>query len=84
MNSCLRILGEGKETHLDILLATQLKCQLITNQLTCSQMNEPVDGEILKAPQAMLMTALLRQLSDIRQTLPAQIRSESKIGNFFE
>ncbi|RYO85816.1 hypothetical protein DL766_003772 [Monosporascus sp. MC13-8B] len=35
-SSCLRLLNEGSETHLDFLLATQIKCQIITNQLTWS------------------------------------------------
>ncbi|KAI1388440.1 uncharacterized protein F4822DRAFT_402841 [Hypoxylon trugodes] len=75
LSDCLRILGEGRGTSLDILLVTQIKCQIITNQLTCSQVDEIAGVEGPKVPSAALTTTLLRQVNDIRQNLPAQIRS---------
>ncbi len=74
MDDCIRILGEGRETDLDILLATQIKCHIITNQLTCPSMDESVDGDTLKAPPAVLITAMLEQLGDIRQCLPSRLQ----------
>ncbi|KAI1381383.1 hypothetical protein F4677DRAFT_402845 [Hypoxylon crocopeplum] len=76
MDDCLRLVSEGRETHLDMLLATQVKCQIITNQLTCPSPGEFMGGESSKAPSAVLVAALLGQLSDIRQNLPAQLESE--------
>lgn len=77
MDGCLRVLGEGKETQLDMLLATQVKCHIISNQLTCPPVYESVGGENWTAPAA-LITALLSQLRDIRQKLPAHILSHSE------
>ncbi|RYP67412.1 hypothetical protein DL771_007243 [Monosporascus sp. 5C6A] len=59
MNSCLRLLNEGSETHLDVLLVTQIKCQIITNQLACLSADELAGGESPKAPPAILYAALL-------------------------
>ncbi|KAI0181837.1 hypothetical protein GGR52DRAFT_57594 [Hypoxylon sp. FL1284] len=75
MDECLRILSEGKETQGDIVLAAQVKCQIITYQLTRPPTNYPAGGESLKAPSTILTDALLRQLNDIRQSLPADLRS---------
>ncbi|KAI2617419.1 hypothetical protein GGR54DRAFT_641069 [Hypoxylon sp. NC1633] len=77
MDNCLRFLSEGRETHLDILLATQIKCQIITNQLSCPPAGELLGGDSSRAPWIFLTAALLRQLDDIRQNLPAQVESES-------
>ncbi|KAI1139781.1 hypothetical protein F5Y05DRAFT_411965 [Hypoxylon sp. FL0543] len=76
LDDCLRILGEGRETYLDTLLATQVKCQLITNQLSCYGFNETQGAEDAKALSTILSTALLRQLDSIRQGLPAEIGSQ--------
>ncbi|KAI2467660.1 hypothetical protein F4781DRAFT_302295 [Annulohypoxylon bovei var. microspora] len=75
LDECLRIFSEGRETHLDILLTAQIKCQIITNHLSCASLDETVGTESPKAPSVALNTALLRQLNDIRQNLPADISS---------
>ncbi|KAI1099756.1 hypothetical protein F4804DRAFT_73532 [Jackrogersella minutella] len=75
LDDCLRILGDGKETRLDIHLVTQIKCQLIKNQITCPSSDETARVETPKAPSVALSTALLRQLNDIRQSLPTDIQS---------
>ncbi|KAI1412437.1 hypothetical protein F5Y13DRAFT_163584 [Hypoxylon sp. FL1857] len=77
LDDCLRVLSEGRETYLDALLAMQVKCQIITNQLTCSSPDEMAGAEDPKALSAVLSTALLRQLGNIRQTLPAEVGSQS-------
>lgn len=80
MDKCLSILSEGKETPLDIILATQVKCQLITNQLTYNPLDESVSQESSSQLPVVLRTALLGQLNAIRQSLPSQIHSDSKIA----
>ncbi|KAI0884830.1 uncharacterized protein GGS22DRAFT_147291 [Annulohypoxylon maeteangense] len=75
LEECLRLCSEGRETHLDILLTAQIKCQIITNHLSCAPYDEIVGLEGPKASSAALTTALLRQLNDIRQSLPADIAS---------
>lgn len=77
MDECLRLLYEGNETHLDILLATQVKCQIIAYQLTCPS-NVPAGGEGSNTLSTILSTALLAQLGDSRQSLPAQVGSDSQ------
>lgn len=79
MDDCIRILSEGQETQLDILLATQVKCHVITNQVTCSCTEDSAEGENSKAPSTALFTAMLSQLNVIRKSLPDRFRSESKI-----
>lgn len=81
MDDCLRLLSEGRETPLDIVLSTQVKCQIITYQLTRPSANGLAGGESSKAPSAMLTAALLRQLGDVRQGLPAQLVSDSQDPN---
>ncbi|KAI0843735.1 hypothetical protein F5Y06DRAFT_302809 [Hypoxylon sp. FL0890] len=77
LDDCLRLLGEGRETYLDALLVAQVKCQIITNQLTCSLSDETPGLEDPKVLSVILSTALLRQLGNIRQGIPAEIRSQS-------
>ncbi|KAM5360885.1 hypothetical protein ACJZ2D_013452 [Fusarium nematophilum] len=69
MDECLAILFEGKETHLDTLLAAQIKCQLITRQLDHISLDD-------KGPSTILINALSRELSEVQQTLPANVLSE--------
>ncbi|KAL7914420.1 hypothetical protein GGI35DRAFT_440133 [Trichoderma velutinum] len=73
LEDCARVLSQGTETSLDILLTTQIRCQLITNGITC-----PINKEIggFSPPSRLLYTALLRQLDDIRQSLPDEFQSE--------
>lgn len=78
MDDCVRILSAGQETQLDILLATQVKCNVITTQVTCSSEEDSAEGENSKAPSTALYTAMLSQLNAIRKSLPEQFLSESK------
>ncbi|KAK8062461.1 hypothetical protein PG997_014558 [Apiospora hydei] len=76
MANSLRILGESGESDWDYLLATQVKCQIITNQLTCSPKDHPVESaESSKSASTMLVTYLLQQLNEIRQTLPPRLHT---------
>ncbi|KAI0123777.1 hypothetical protein BJ170DRAFT_598978 [Xylariales sp. AK1849] len=79
MEDCLRIVGEGTETPMDTHLATHVECQIIMNQLTCSRADQTAEEGNLKAQPAILTTALLGQINDIRQRLPVQIRTELTI-----
>ncbi|KAI1451221.1 hypothetical protein F4805DRAFT_452224 [Annulohypoxylon moriforme] len=75
LEECLRFFSERGETHMDILLAAQIRCQIITNHLSCAPSDEIIGIETPKAPSATLAMALLRQLNDIRQSLPTDIAS---------
>ncbi|KAI1803832.1 hypothetical protein F4811DRAFT_553484 [Daldinia bambusicola] len=75
LDDCLRILEEGKETHLDILLAMQVRCQIIINQLTCPPGNQPPGVETPKITAPSLVAALLRELDNIRRKLPPDIEA---------
>lgn len=77
LDDCLRVLREGRETYLDALLVMQIKCQIITNELTISSSDEAKGTEDPKVLSLVLSTALLRQLGDIRQGLPSGIGSLS-------
>ncbi|KAJ4387719.1 hypothetical protein N0V93_008318 [Gnomoniopsis smithogilvyi] len=74
-DECLSTLAEGSETELDILLTMQIKCQIITNSLTCPFPDEAVGNESLNGPPPVLMAAMKGRLNDIKQSLPPQIRS---------
>jgi hypothetical protein len=76
MEDSLRILEEGKETDMDILLVTQVKCHIIGNMLSSPSRDEP--GQNLKAPSEVLVAALMKQLNDIQQRLPSYMRSHSE------
>lgn len=78
LDDCLRLIGEGKETYLDVYLAAQIKCQIITNHLTCPCAYELTGPDSLKVSSAVLTSALLRQLNDIQKSLPPQVRSDSE------
>jgi hypothetical protein len=84
MDDCLRILVEGGETESDFHLATQVKCQIITNQLNCAAANDSRDMASSKSYTALLATALLQQLDDIQHRLPVQVYSESQYLVFSE
>lgn len=76
LEDCARVLSQGTETSLDILLTTQIRCQLITNGITCPK-NENIEIGGFSPPSRLLYTSLLRQLDDIRQSLPDEFQSES-------
>ncbi|KAI1471988.1 uncharacterized protein F4812DRAFT_201402 [Daldinia caldariorum] len=75
LDDCLRILEEGKETYLDILLAMQVRCQIIINQLTCPPGDQPPGVETPKITAPSLVAALVRELHNIRRKLPADIEA---------
>ncbi|KAH8194399.1 hypothetical protein TruAng_011432 [Truncatella angustata] len=78
LDSCLRIIsGDGaqNETRLDAVLAAQIKCHFITNELLSDSHDDTrlTTDAVRRSP--MLTTALLRQLNDIQQSLPVEARS---------
>ena len=77
-DDCVRILSEGQETPLDILLALQAKCHVITNQVTCSPTDDTIDADGSAGLSAALFTAMLNQLNDVRKGVPDQFRTDSK------
>ncbi|KAK3332377.1 hypothetical protein B0T19DRAFT_415483 [Cercophora scortea] len=78
LDSCLRMLSQGTETYMDIILATQVKCQIITDQLTCPSTDPSLGetGESIKRPSPFLISALRGQVNEIRQSIPEQLRGE--------
>jgi hypothetical protein len=78
MDDYVRVLSEEKETKLDILLVTQAKCQLITNQITSCPAEQAVEGEGSKAPPAYFVKAMQLQLQDIRKSLSLEMQSNSQ------
>ncbi|PSR84367.1 hypothetical protein BD289DRAFT_262295 [Coniella lustricola] len=82
LDRCLSVLAEGQETKLDILLATQVRCQIITNSLTCLQLDEDAREEVSNVPSKGLITAMLGRLNDLRQSLPEHILSD-RIAQFY-
>ncbi|KAM6510080.1 hypothetical protein FALCPG4_017709 [Fusarium falciforme] len=76
MQECLQILSEQGESHLDAILVAQIKCQLIFHQAEPFASVQPFLEGTQKSPSATLITALLRQLGEVRDTLPANIKSE--------
>ncbi|KAF3075519.1 hypothetical protein CFAM422_002544 [Trichoderma lentiforme] len=81
LEDCARVLSQGTETSLDILLTTQIRCQLITNGITCPK-NENIEIGGFSSPSRLLYTALLKQLDDIRQSLPDEFQSE-RVTRFY-
>jgi hypothetical protein len=78
MEDCIRILEERRETEMDILLITQVKCHIVGNMLSCPLADEAGEISNTKAPSGILASALLQQLNDIQQRLPAHIQSQSQ------
>ncbi|KAJ4320921.1 hypothetical protein N0V84_005625 [Fusarium piperis] len=76
MQECLQTLSEQGESHLDAILVAQIKCQLIFHQAEPFASVQPFLEGAQKTPSATLITALLRQLGEVRDTLPASIKSE--------
>ncbi|KAI1734295.1 hypothetical protein F4680DRAFT_438896 [Xylaria scruposa] len=76
LDECLRTLGEANETPMDNLLITQIKCQLITYQLTCPSMDDLWGEDCLKSPSVAVATALLAQVESLQQSLLPPLRSE--------
>ncbi|KAF5012752.1 hypothetical protein FDECE_1172 [Fusarium decemcellulare] len=76
MEECLNIMSQGTETPLDIVLATQVKCQIIIQQLDSPSSIPPTIDDISRSPSSILATALMRQLDEIREGLPSSIISQ--------
>ena len=83
MEECLNIIGEGTETQMDIILAAQIKCQIIKNRLSCSPTGERGEQSNTSGPSEDLITALLQQVIEIQQNLPHQIQSQGKSSSIF-
>lgn len=78
MDECVSILGENKETELDILLAAQVKCHVIMNQMTHSLPEWATEMERSKVPPAYFVKAMQLELQDIRRALPVEMQSNSQ------
>ncbi|KAI5459715.1 hypothetical protein BGZ63DRAFT_388528 [Mariannaea sp. PMI_226] len=81
VSECVSILSEGSETHLDSVLAAQVKCHLITNQLSSPSSRESSGPAPLSR---ILFLALLGQLEDIRKSLPIALQSERTIQMYLK
>lgn len=66
------MLEEAAETPLDALLVMQVKCFLISNQLTCTTTIEPFE-QATKPASASTIAALQVRLDDVRRNAPAHI-----------
>ncbi|KAI0873121.1 hypothetical protein GGS24DRAFT_464915 [Hypoxylon argillaceum] len=82
LDDCLRILAEAGETVMDTLLITQIKCQLITHQLTCPPTDDLWAEDGPKLPSVVVAAALLKQVEDLRRDLPPSLASE-KTAQFY-
>lgn len=61
---------------MDSLLITQIKCQLITHQLTCPT-DDSWEDDGPTSPSVVVAKTLLGQVEDLQRTLPPHLRSES-------
>ncbi|EHA54154.1 hypothetical protein MGG_11311 [Pyricularia oryzae 70-15] len=72
------------EYDLDMVLAAHVKSHLISNQVTCSSPDDALgdsDDPSTTTPPSVLIKALLRQLSDVRQALPPHIQTHTTCLN---
>jgi len=76
MDDCVRILREERETKLDLLLTLQAKCHVVVEQITHSPFEWGLSDEMTRPTAAYFVKALQLQLQDIRQSVPAEIRSD--------
>lgn len=82
LSSCLRAMSENSEYDLDMVLAAHVKSHLISNQVTCSSPDDALgdsDDPSTTTPPSVLIKALLRQLSDVRQALPPHIQTHKVV-----
>jgi hypothetical protein len=77
MDDYARVLSEEKESELDILLITQVKCHMIMNQITSRPEERATDGEASTVLPSYFVKAMRLQLQDIRMSLPAEMQSNS-------
>ena len=78
MDDCVRILREERETELDSLLILQAKCHVVVDQMMHPHSEWAAGGEGPKPPEAYFIKALQLQLRDIRQSLPADMQTDSQ------
>lgn len=78
MDTCLEELAQSRETQLDLLLSLQVRCQLLTNCVTCP---EAVGGTADATHSRVLQISLSRQLNSIRRSLPMSIISMSEFDS---
>jgi hypothetical protein len=78
MDDYVRVLKEVKESELDILLVTQAKCQVITNQITKCPAEHASEGAGSYGPPAYFVKAMQLQLQDIRKNLSIEMQSNSQ------
>ncbi|KAL8369870.1 hypothetical protein RB595_000293 [Gaeumannomyces hyphopodioides] len=71
LDSCILALKEGKRTIRDHVLITQVRCQIILNQLSCPSQNDSPIG-----PSEFMTTTLLQQLNVARQGLPSVLQRD--------
>jgi hypothetical protein len=77
MDDYVRFLSEKKEAELDILLVTQAKCQVITNQITSCPTERAAEGGGSNVPPAYFIKAMQLQLQNIRKSLSVEMQSNS-------
>jgi hypothetical protein len=78
MDDYVHVLSEEKEAKLDILLITQAKCQVITNQITSCPAERAAEGEGSNVPPAYFVKAMQLQLQEIRKSLSIEMQSNSQ------
>lgn len=75
MEECLRILIERPEWEGDTILTTQLRCMLITQQITDIYLQQALLGQELRIP-LYFQQSLSAQLTDIWRTIPPNIAQQ--------
>lgn len=78
MEESLRILQQQPEWEGDLVLATQVRCALVTQQLTEIVVSISISGE--KQIPLYLHKALLSQVYEIWRTLPASLSQNGTSG----
>lgn len=78
MEACINILSDRAETEMDLVLVTQVKCQLITHQLDDSSTLQPSLSGTTKSPSLILIHSLLRQLDGIKDATSPSFQSNGK------
>ncbi|KAM0814794.1 hypothetical protein AB5N19_00585 [Seiridium cardinale] len=88
LDVCLGVIGvDGAkiETRLDAVLAAQIKCHLICNDLffASPQEDSALNGSGTTRSSSIITAALLRQLKEAQQNLPAEVRTLDSIQMYF-
>lgn len=79
MDTSLEILAQGQDTPQDVILAAQVKCQLIVNQVTLPDSDKGFPQHTSPRLTKLVKMALLERLNNIRQSLSPEIISQSKL-----